>query len=233
MIWGKCEVIRGHWPQVTSWNWLNVWNSTLAMSWPNHAQILSFASMASRQGAVKHGFVIKIAGGCSSYDVIAPWPDLTWSIFFHQKLRKVFLIRYPKPGGATRRCFFAICEKPQGDRVHPLSGRGLNMKELAPLVITTGIILWNCQDSRDKRQQNLITYLVSIIIWRFAKLETRSIYLIILRISSAKVQNTKRSGEYYWGSREIWWVVSSDFSGLIWMQSRDQDNWEPRVQSYL
>ena len=47
-------------------------NSTLAMSLPNHAQILSFASMASRQGAVKHGFVSKIAGGCSSYDVIAP-----------------------------------------------------------------------------------------------------------------------------------------------------------------
>ena len=37
--------------------------------------------MASRQGAVKHGFVSKIAGGCSSYDAIAPWPDLTWSIF--------------------------------------------------------------------------------------------------------------------------------------------------------
>ena len=25
VIWGKCEVIRGHWPQVTSWNWLTVW----------------------------------------------------------------------------------------------------------------------------------------------------------------------------------------------------------------
>ena len=33
---------------------------------------LSFASIASRPGAVKHGFVSKIAGGCSSYDVIAP-----------------------------------------------------------------------------------------------------------------------------------------------------------------
>ena len=37
--------------------------------------------MAPRQGAVKHGFVSKIAGGCSSYDVIAPWSDLTWSFF--------------------------------------------------------------------------------------------------------------------------------------------------------
>ena len=25
VIWGKCEVIRGHWPQVTSWNWMTVW----------------------------------------------------------------------------------------------------------------------------------------------------------------------------------------------------------------
>ena len=32
--------------------------------------------MASRQGAVKHEFVSKIAGGCFSYDVIAPWPEL-------------------------------------------------------------------------------------------------------------------------------------------------------------
>ena len=24
VIWGKCEVIRGHWPQVTSWNWMTV-----------------------------------------------------------------------------------------------------------------------------------------------------------------------------------------------------------------
>ena len=30
---------------------------------------------------------------------------------------------YPKPGGATRRRFFAICEKPQGE----LSGRGLTL----------------------------------------------------------------------------------------------------------
>ena len=25
VIWGKCEAIRGHWPQVTSWNWTTVW----------------------------------------------------------------------------------------------------------------------------------------------------------------------------------------------------------------
>ena len=72
------EVTDLKWPHGTEWQ---CGNSTLAMSWPNHVQILSFASMASRQGAVKHGFVSKITGGCSSYDVIAPWSDLTWSIF--------------------------------------------------------------------------------------------------------------------------------------------------------
>ena len=86
------EVTDLKWPPGTEWQCAN---STLAMSWPNHVQILSFASMASRQGAVKHGFVSKIAGGCSSYDVIVR--DLTWpGQFFNQKLRKVCPIRHPK-----------------------------------------------------------------------------------------------------------------------------------------
>ena len=36
--------------------------------------------MASSQVARKYDFVAKVAGGCSSYDVIALWPDLTRSI---------------------------------------------------------------------------------------------------------------------------------------------------------
>ena len=99
------EVTDLKWPHGTE---CQCGNSTLAMSWPNHAQLLSFASMASRQGAVKHGFVSKIAGGCSSYDVIAPWPALTWSFFFYQKLRKVYPIRYPK---TRRRCRFLLSAK--------------------------------------------------------------------------------------------------------------------------
>ena len=96
------EVTDLKWPHGTEWQ---CGNSTLAMSWPNHVQILSFASMASRQGAVKHGFVSKIAGGCSSYDVIAPWPDLTWSFFFlpkvvqglpHQVSQNPEVFRYPR-----------------------------------------------------------------------------------------------------------------------------------------
>ena len=35
--------------------------------------------MASSVVARKHDFVAKVGGGCSSYDVIAPWPDLTQS----------------------------------------------------------------------------------------------------------------------------------------------------------
>ena len=81
--------------------------------------------MVSRQGAVKHGFVSKIAGGCSSYDVIAPWPDLTWSVFFYQKLRKVCPIRYPnpKPGGATRRRFSLSAKNLRGGCTPPVRAR--------------------------------------------------------------------------------------------------------------
>ena len=32
----------------------------------NHVQILSFASMAPSQVAIKHDFVAKVSGGCSS-----------------------------------------------------------------------------------------------------------------------------------------------------------------------
>ena len=54
------------------------------------------------------------AGGCSLCDVITPWPDMTRSNFFYQKMRKVCPIRYPKFGGAARRRFCTISEKPQG-----------------------------------------------------------------------------------------------------------------------
>ena len=125
------EVTDLKWPHGTEWQ---CGNSTLAMSWPNHVQILSFASMASRQVAVKHGFVSKITGGCSSYDVIARRPDLTWSIFFYQKLRKVCPIRYPKNRRRYAPPFFRYLRKTSGGGLHqpPLSGRGL--MDAPPLV---------------------------------------------------------------------------------------------------
>ena len=110
------------WPHGTEWQCAN---STLAMSWPNHVQILSFASMASRQGAVKHRFVSKIAGGCSSYDAIAPWPHLTWSIFFYQKLRKVWPIRNPKTRQRYAPPFFSLSAENlrRGGGVHPVRAK--------------------------------------------------------------------------------------------------------------
>ena len=68
--------------------------------------------MAPSQAARKHHFVAKVAGGCSSYDVIAPWPELTRSIFL-QKIAE----GYPKT--RRRRRFFAIREKPQGGCTNP------------------------------------------------------------------------------------------------------------------
>ena len=70
--------------------------------------------MASRQGAVKYGLASKIAGGCSSYDGIAPRPDLTWSFFFYQKLRKVCRIRYPENPVALRTGVFSLSAKNLG-----------------------------------------------------------------------------------------------------------------------
>ena len=117
----SAEVTDLKWPHGTEWQ---CGNSTLAMSWPTHVQILLFASMTSRQGAVKHGFVSKIAGVCSSYDVIAPWPDLTWSFFFYQKLRKVCPIRYPKTRRRYTPPFFRYLRNLRGV-APPLTGRGL------------------------------------------------------------------------------------------------------------
>ena len=118
------EVTDLKWPHGIEWQ---CGNSTLAMSWPNHVQILSFASMASRQVAVKHGFVSKIAGGCSSYDVIAPWPDLTWSIFL-PKVAQGLPHKVPQNPAALRAAVFTLSAKKfreGGVAPTPLSGRGL------------------------------------------------------------------------------------------------------------
>ena len=123
------EVTDLKWPHRTEWQCAN---STLVMSWPNHVQILSFAWMASRQVAVKHGFVSKIAGGCSSYDVIAPWPDLTWpGQFFYLKLCEVCPIRYPKPGGAY-----------QGGVAPPVRARVKHQKFNGLLTFTLQLLQW-------------------------------------------------------------------------------------------
>ena len=111
------EVTDLKWPHGTEWQ---CGNSTLAMTWPNHVQILSFASMASREGAVKHGFVSKIAGDCSPYDVIAPWPDLTWSIFFLPKVAQGLIHKVPQNPAALRAAVFSLYAKNlRGGLHHP------------------------------------------------------------------------------------------------------------------
>ena len=145
------EVTDLKWPHGTEWL---CGNSTLAISWPKQVQILSFASMAARQGAVKHGFVSKIAGGCSSYDVIAPWPDLTWSIFLPKVVQGLPHKVPQNPAALRAAVFFAICENLRGGGLHQLSGRGLTLaplggpkgppcgfSQIAPEVL--GISLWN------------------------------------------------------------------------------------------
>ena len=127
------EVTDLKWPHGTEWQ---CGNSTLAMSWPNHVQILSFASMASRQGAVKHGFVSNIAGGCSSYDVIAPWPDLTWSIFL-PKVAQGLPHKVPQNPAALRAAVFSLSAK------NLRGGGGLHQPPPVRARVNIGfIILW-------------------------------------------------------------------------------------------
>ena len=81
--------------------------------------------MASSQIARKHDFVAKVAGGCSSYDVIAPWPDLTRSIFLPKIAQGLPHKVAQNPAALRAAVFFAIREKPQGG-LHqpPCTGKG-------------------------------------------------------------------------------------------------------------
>ena len=57
---------------------------------------ISIPVNGSRLRDRKYNFVQKAVGGCTSYDVIAQWPDLTRWIFFCQNLRKGCPKRYAK-----------------------------------------------------------------------------------------------------------------------------------------
>ena len=83
--------------------------------------------MAPSQGAVKHDFVAKVAGGCSSYDVIALWPDLTGSIFF-PKIAQGLPHKVAQNPAARSAAVFSLSAKNLRGRLHqpPLYGRGLN-----------------------------------------------------------------------------------------------------------
>ena len=58
----------------------------------------------------KHNFVENLVGGCTSYDVIAPLPDLIWP-FFCQKLCNGGPIKYAKFRRDLSSGLLAISEK--------------------------------------------------------------------------------------------------------------------------
>ena len=70
--------------------------------------------MAPSQVARKHDFVAKVAEGCSSYDVIAPWPDLTRSIFLPKIAQGLPHKVAQNPAARIAPPFFAIHEKTSG-----------------------------------------------------------------------------------------------------------------------
>ena len=80
-----------------------------------------------------------LAEGCSLCDVITSWPDLTWPIVFHQKLRKGRPISYRKFQHDTPNGLASSSEKLRGGcinsppplaRVNTRTGRG---KKCPPL----------------------------------------------------------------------------------------------------
>ena len=111
-------------------------NDAVSHRWRHRSDLWRHGSVTwhARQGVVKHGFVSKIAGGCSSYDVIAPWPDLTWSIFFYQKLRKVCPISFPKTRRRYAPPFFRYLRLTSGGGVAPTPPVRARVK---PLFATT------------------------------------------------------------------------------------------------
>ena len=67
--------------------------------------------MAPSQVARKHDFVAKVAGGCSSYDVIAPWPDPTRPKFFLSKIVQGLPYKVAQNPAALRAAVFLLSAK--------------------------------------------------------------------------------------------------------------------------
>ena len=112
--------------------------------------------MAPSQVARKHDFVAKVAGGCSSYDVIAPWPDLTRSIFFLPKIAQGLPHQVAQNPAALRAAVFLLSAKnlrgggctnppPVRARVNSRPAGGAappcGFSQIAPEAL--GISLWN------------------------------------------------------------------------------------------
>ena len=111
---------------------------TRTMCGPKKHQIFAFVSITSCIFAIKHGFVRKSAWGCSSYDLIAPWPDLTRSNFFLPKSAQRMSHWLCQISSWSSERFRHYCEKKLGGRCYntthttPLPVRGLMHRD-API----------------------------------------------------------------------------------------------------
>ena len=75
--------------------------SHVVIFWPKPYHNVFIPVNGSRFRGWKHNFLEKLVRGCTSYDVIAPWLDLTRSIFL-LKLRKGCPISYAKKNSTIR-----------------------------------------------------------------------------------------------------------------------------------
>ena len=118
-LWGQPRsVTSGHlrWP----------WNSCDARSRVTASHVLTPITSTvpiqvnrATPSCVYSRFRWNLAEGCSLCDVINSWPDLTWPIFFHQKLRKGRSISYAKFQHDTPNGLACSSEKFMGGSISP------------------------------------------------------------------------------------------------------------------
>ena len=123
------EVNRGQWPQVTlddlETHVVQSQGSQLVMYWRQSHQLSPFKSIAARQVAFSYDFAEILS---KVVPLMTSWPDLTWPIFFHQKLHKGHPISYGKLQRDTSNGLASSSEKLMGGFINPPStGEGLTL----------------------------------------------------------------------------------------------------------
>ena len=114
------EVNRIQWPEKTfgSWHMVCTANSE-TRSRPKEHRRFAFVSITPRLFARKDGLVRKWTWGSSHYDVIAPWPDLTWSKKKLPKGAQRMSHWLCKTSSRSAELFGIYREKPSGGGVAP------------------------------------------------------------------------------------------------------------------
>ena len=111
------------------------WNLSGAMSRVTSSHVLTSISSTipipvnrTTPSCVYSRFRWNLVEGCSSYDVITSWPDLTRPNLFFQKLRKGCPISYGKYSAILQTVWRPAQKNSWGEGGcinHPLTGRGL------------------------------------------------------------------------------------------------------------